>query len=131
MDTTTMNRRTTDFTIHVRAIPHFEQRYPTAGDWIIRPDNSIEVRVTRMSRHGRTQLLIIHEVVEALLCIFSGVSGSTIDDFDMAWAGPGEPGDNLSAPYHHQHAIASVTERLAAQLLKVDWNTYNTTVENL
>jgi len=84
----------------------------------------------------RYELLVaLHELVEALLCQQSGVSQERVDAFDKAYEAKrpladkdSEPGDDPAAPYNRQHVIASVTERLAADLLKVDWNRYGAEV---
>jgi len=74
----------------------------------------------------RYELLVaLHELVEALLCQQSGVSQERVDAFDKAYEAKrpladkdSEPGDDPAAPYNRQHVIASVTERLAADLLR-------------
>jgi|SRR6516164_9041237 len=109
-------------------------RYPTAADWQFKPDGSVHITVTRMSDHRYEFLLALHELVEALLCKATGVPQAAVDAFDIEYEQhrkPGddsEPGDAAGAPYRREHVIASVTERLAADLLKVDWNRYGAEV---
>ena len=115
-----------DLTITIQTIPDNMQRYDTAGDWQIAGDNCL-ITVSECVSDRYEQLIALHEIIEMLLCKWCGVSQEDVDTFDLGWQRErrsGEPGDNLSAPYAAQHAIASITERLAAPLLGVDWNAY-------
>ena len=73
-----------------------------------------------------------------MLCQQSGVSQERVDAFDKSYEAKrppadkdSEPGDDPAAPYHRQHVIALVTERLAADLLRVDWNRYGAEVASV
>jgi hypothetical protein len=95
---------------------------------------TLRITITRMSDRRYEFLLALHELVEALLCKETGVSQAAVDAFDVEYEKrrkPGddsEPGDAAGAPYRREHVIASVTEHLAADLLKVDWNRYGAEV---
>jgi hypothetical protein len=120
--------------ITIETVPAAKMRYPTVGDWQFKPDGTLHITVSRMSDHRYEFLLALHELVEALLCRQAGISEAAVDAFDEAYERhrkPGddsEPGDAAGAPYRREHVIASVTERLAADLLKVDWNRYDAEV---
>ena len=105
------------------------------SDWQFKPDGSLHITVTRMSYRHYEFLLALHELVEAMLCAETGVSQAAVDAFDKAYEAKrppadkdSEPGDDPAAPYRREHVIASVTERLTADLLKVDWNRYGAEV---
>jgi len=121
--------------ITITTAPTSKMRYPTVGDWQFEPDGSLHITVAKMPNRHYEFLVALHEIVEAMLCKQSGVAQHTVDNFDMSYErhrksnDNSEPGDARGAPYHRQHVIASVTERLAAELLKVDWNRYNDAVE--
>jgi hypothetical protein len=113
-------------TIRVFVVPQREQRYQTAGDWTW-TRTRLEIRLSRElaeqdPRYG--VLLLVHELVEAMLCRSAGISTRQVDVFDMAFKGDGEPGDDVSAPYHHQHRMAEVVERALAGRLGVKWRQY-------
>jgi hypothetical protein len=120
--------------ITIETVPAAKMRYPTAGDWQFKADGSLHIAVARMSNRRYEFLLALHELVEAMLCEEAGVSQAAVDAFDVGYEKrrkPGddsEPGDAAGAPYRPEHVIASVTERLAADLLKVDWNRYGAEV---
>ena len=120
--------------ITIETAPAAKMRYPSAGDWQLKPDGTLHITVSRMSDHRYEFLVALHELVEALLCKETGVSQAAVDAFDIEYEKhrkPGddsEPGDAAGAPYRREHVIASVTERLAAELLKVDWNRYGAEV---
>lgn len=109
--------------IHVQVIPHKDQRYPTCGDWQFLQDGLL-VSVSDSGDEKTNALVAIHEIVEAFLCKYAGVSGADVDAFDMALAMSNsfeEPGDLRTAPYHLQHKTADLIERLVALQAGVDW----------
>lgn len=109
--------------INVRTISHEDQRYPTCGDWWVH-NGSLEVRVSYMGDLLHENLIAIHEIVEALLCLKSGISEESVTAWDKAFTGSGEPGDDPAAPYYDQHVKATAIERTLADMLGIDWETY-------
>lgn len=113
--------------IYVEAIPHKNQRYETCGDWQQLP-GGLHVSVSDTGNKMSNLLVALHEVVEAVLCEANGVPESAVDEFDMAYevARTGssleEPGDCPLAPYHKQHKVADIVERLVAFQAGVNWN---------
>lgn len=124
--------------IHFKVIPSSEQRYPTCGDYWLDEDGVWQFRVSRMGNLFYEILVLIHELTEWAMCQVVGIRTSDIDRFDMRFEkdraagkhGPSdEPGDSPLAPYYYQHQCATKVERLAAELFKVNWGTYSSTVE--
>jgi hypothetical protein len=112
--------------VRLRVIPESEQRYQTSGDWQWRAD-TLEIRLSREvadedPRYGT--LLLVHELIEALLCRGAGVSGAAVDAFDISHPDASEPGDDPAAPYHRQHRAAEAAERALADQLGVNWDKY-------
>jgi hypothetical protein len=74
--------------------------------------------------------IVIHELVEAILCKHKAISTTQVDAFDMEFersrpAGDdSEPGDDPQAPYYHEHQIATAVERILAVHLGVKWPEY-------
>jgi len=131
--------------ISIKSIPHDHQRYETVGDWFYEKDNltglrTLNIRVSHMPDWRFILLVGIHELIEAELCTYSGISQDKVDAFDLQFekdhtAGKHspieEPGDDVNAPYYQQHQIATGIERIMAAFLLVDWNEYAETVESL
>jgi hypothetical protein len=118
--------------IVIEVIPHKDQRYPTAGDWQFHPElDGLRIRVSDTGDARSNMLVALHEMVEALLCREHGVSGDVVDAWDM---GPGaemdEPGDDPSAPYHVEHRVADVVERLVA-IEMISWQQHERNIEKL
>ena len=93
-------------------------------------------------------LVFFHEVIEWGLCRLWGIKQRAIDKYDIAYeqaragkkdvkAAPcgcwiqDEPGDDIHAPYHDAHTVASECERLIAKALRVDWLNYDIAVSKL
>jgi hypothetical protein len=114
--------------IVIETVDH--QRYPTAGDWQLKPDG-LHIFVSRMSDQRYEFLVGMHEVIEAYLCKQAGVTQAAVDRFDQAYEHrrkPGdssEPGDDPKAPYHLAHVFATKVERMLADQLDVNWSTYD------
>ncbi len=112
--------------IHAKVIPHSDQRYDTTGDYFTK-DGIEEFRISRLSDERHEHLILVHELIERILCHHRGISNEAIDrfDFDYVKSGKlGEPGDDPQAPYHAEHRFATKIEKLLAQELEVEWNRY-------
>lgn len=116
--------------IHIKTIPHDKQRYATCGDWFWNK-KELQIRVSEMGDEGYELAVGLHELIEALLCIYELVPTGAVDHFDRNWKGKGEPGDDPKAPYHRQHVTASICERAIAQCLEIDWNDYAKVIDSL
>lgn len=129
--------------IYIDTIPHREQRYPTVGDYW-RPMlcgykglHRLEVRVSDMQNEDYEFLVAIHELIEEHLTRKRGITEGEITAYDVQYEAArtsesiAEPGDNPDAPYHKEHVFATKIERLLADELGVDWDTYDSIVENL
>lgn len=119
----------------VRRIPHQSHRYPTVGDWLIRPTADrvphFEIRVSRLKNPDHDFLLAIHEMIEAYLCWRYGVTDEAVTAWDIAWKEDTEPGEDPRAPYYFQHTVASAIERYLALILRADWRSYERAIREL
>lgn len=128
-----------------KIIPHEEQAYPTVGNYYL-SKGVWRFRVSWMKDKRYCWLVLMHEFIEWGICQLTGVKGKAIDRFDVAYekrrrAGEvnahcgcrikDEPGDDIHAPYHDAHGVASECERLIAKCLGVDWVKYDETVGKL
>jgi hypothetical protein len=123
--------------IDIKSIPHQDQRYETCGDWFyidtgeLVTDGTLCIRVSQLSSRREMLLIAIHELIEAVLCEQQGVSPEEVDQFDLNFQGPGEPGDAWLSPYYSQHQIATGIERILATELEVNWLEYEKHLEEL
>jgi hypothetical protein len=122
---------------------------------------TVYVAVSDLKDWRFNMLVGVHELIEAILCKNAGISQQSVDDFDMTYeqartsfADPdpnnphrlrlfqvydcnceitdtSEPGDDVHAPYHEQHKIATAHETSLATSLDVDWDEYNGAIEAL
>lgn len=144
--------------IDIRTVPHHEQRYPSSGDWFWTTEKGtpcpsggegcevLNICVSRMTDPRYEFCLAMHELVEAMLCYFAGVSQSVIDDFDI----PHEvahargdahypcgcprqllsaPGDDIHAPYRKQHRLADLFDYGLAAIMGLDRDDYDAQVD--
>ena len=125
-----------DLEIHFKVIPSSEHRYPTAGDYWLDAEGVWQFRVSRMGNLFYEILVFIHELTEWAMCQVEGIREPDIKAFDEMFeaeraAGKWkdeEPGHDPRAPYGYQHKCAEKVERLAAEMFKVDWSTYDRVV---
>jgi hypothetical protein len=122
--------------IIIETIPHNRQEYPTCGDWRWK-NEVLHIYVSKMGDWRYEMLVAFHELAEALICRHRGIPQKAVDEFDIAYEQkrqPGdesEPGDDLSAPYYHEHQFASCIELLLAGQLEVDPKTFSSAVGEL
>jgi hypothetical protein len=110
--------------------PRAEMRYETCGDWQYdQATETLHIDVVRYNDARYEMLIAHHELTEALLCLFNGVSTEEVDRFDLNFTGEGEPGDAWQAPYYEQHQIATGFERIMARELKVYWQVYERIID--
>jgi hypothetical protein len=123
--------------INIKIIAHSEQTYNTVGNWFYDQDGTLEIRVSKMNDWRYESLVVVHELVEVLLCKHSGVTQQEVDRFDKRFEArrkPGnfdEPGDDEKAPYRVQHCVATGVERIVAALLGVSWSEYEAKINSL
>ena len=117
-------------TILVQEVNHEDQRYNTVGDWQFF-DYLLHIKVSKMTDKRHVYLVAIHEIIEATLCHFMGISEEAVDEYDMNYKGNAEPGDQPEAPYYIQHKFATMVEKKMAKLMEVDWKEYEKEINNL
>lgn len=109
--------------IIIDVVDHEEQRYPTCGDWFWNENGELVINVSKTNTKYEF-LIALHEITEAMLCHFKGISPTEVDDFDIMFenmrkdfpkiVGVRECGDDETAPYHHEHLMASRIENWIA-----------------
>jgi hypothetical protein len=123
--------------IHLRTIPHSEQRYETPGDWENLPNGLLRISVSDMGNEDYAFLVAIHEAVEVWLCNKRGITDEAVSAFDIEYeknrpeGDESEPGDHPDAPYNKEHFFATNIERMIALELGVDWELYAQKVMSL
>jgi hypothetical protein len=132
--------------IDISVIPHDQQRYDSTGDWYW-TQNILRVRVSKLSDPRWEFCLGLHEMIEAMLCHFMGISQEDVDAFDMPYESAhqrncvcypcgcprqrlSDPGSDKHAPYAFQHKIADAAERVVAAVLGIHWASYDEEVSN-
>lgn len=117
-------------------VPHDGQRYETVGDWFTVHGCDL-ITISDMNNWKYERLVLVHELIEAMLCEARGISEEAVTAFDKAFEEkrePGntdEPGHDPTAPYHREHVFAEHIERLLAEAMGVDWTEYDNTVAGL
>jgi len=109
--------------ITLTTVPYKKMRYKSCGDWFQWGGES-RVISAELGDWKMEACIQIHELVEAWLCKAHGISELLVDEFDMAYRGEGEPGDDPACPYRIEHQAASIIERLFSIFLGVDWTEY-------
>jgi len=120
--------------IRITVIDHKDQRYATFGDWVWRPDGSLDLYISNMGDPDAEWLCAMHEMTEAWLCKMNGITQSKVDAWDKKWkpkrgSENTEPGCDLMAPYHDQHEAGEVIEHVLCSLMGRDWHEYQAAYE--
>lgn len=123
--------------IQIKTIPDKIQRYNTVGDYYGEIANNETVNISDMGDWRYEFLTALHELIESSLCRKRSITLGMIDSFDAEFEknrkadDVSEAGDNPSAPYYREHQFATKIEKMVAEELEVDWNTYGKIVDKL
>lgn len=123
--------------IHIKTIPHKDQRYETVGDYWVDQNGVQQVRISDMGNDDYAFLVAMHELTELYLCQKRGILEPDITAFDKDFesnrpvGNTDEPGDSQDAPYRKEHFFATSIERLIAGEIGADWSEYDDAVTNL
>ena len=126
--------------IHIKTIPHKNQRYSTVGDYWIDSNGVMQVRVSEM-KDSYCMAVIIHELYELFSVMLNKIPIKDIDRYDTDFEdlrsrfskiiGDQEPGGMVSAPYHKQHEEATKVEKYFCKRNKINWSKYEHKVNSL
>ncbi|MGC9599587.1 MAG: hypothetical protein ABSE18_04345 [Minisyncoccia bacterium] len=126
--------------IHIKTIPHKEQRYPTLGDYWRNNEGTQEMRISEMGNDDYAFMIAVHELIEWYLTEKRGIKEEDIKAFDEAFekerlqglhTEKDEAGFDPRAPYMKEHAFATNIEKQLAKELGVDWNKYDAEIKAL
>lgn len=112
------------------------EKMPMAGEcgfWMPWGKN-IDVKAAKTRSDVSDMAVILHEMVEAFLCIKHGVAEKDVSEWDQKWHDAemkGEPGDHPSAPYHGEHVAATAVERAFVTSSGMTWEEHDANVEAL
>lgn len=103
--------------VNIEVIPHGKHREEageTFGDWWFDEDEVLQIRVSAEAPYELIEGLIVHELIEAMLCQAHGVGTRQVDEWDTKmqdhpWQ---EPGDLPGCPYRKEHTFAFIMEKM-------------------
>ena len=95
-------------------------RFGGVGDWPSYDD----IRVIDLGDEKHELLVATHELIEAQLCKYRGITPEEVDNFDSNFKGQGEPGDDPNCPYYLEHQFATIVEMLLAKELGINFQNY-------
>jgi hypothetical protein len=124
--------------IIVKTVPNSEimkRKRFTGADWWWDGDN-LEVRVALELEDWREAMaLAVHEISEALICKYLGITVEEVDEFDSNFKGEHivdvNAGDDPKAPYRIPHTFATAIERILTGVLEIDWLPYDERLSKL
>ena len=117
--------------IIINVVAPVAMRYQTVGDWQVY-EHTLGVTVAD-SGNALTNLFVgLHEAIEAVLFLDRGGSEEAVDKFDMQWKNSrayDEAGDDPTAPYHREHVLATIIERMLVHAAHLTWELHAENVE--
>jgi len=117
--------------IAIQTIPHEQQRYNTCGDWFDGQFGWQMITVSAMENQDMEFLVGLHEYMENYLARKRGITPAIADEFDKNFKGDGEPGDAQDCPYFQDHQSATRIEKVAAEILGMDWSEFDNVLSKL
>jgi hypothetical protein len=114
--------------IFIETVESENIRNKDVGDWY-ESDNGIKIiKVLGGIPEDYSFLIALHEMLEQKYCEKAGIKEEDVTKFDAIYNtgfGSMEAGDSPKAPYHKQHQMATVIEKLVCNALRINWNTYS------
>jgi hypothetical protein len=128
--------------ITVKIQPKEKMRYNTVGDYFMERNGHGEIsalhfEIADTGNDFYNRMILIHEMIEELICESRGISEGSIDSFDMKFEAERkegntlEPGDEQNAPYRNCHCFSTGVERSLCAMLEIPWKEYENCVANL
>ncbi len=126
--------------INIDVIPAKDMRYKSCGDYWLDDKENLQIRVADTGNKDYNALIMVHELVEAILCKNAGISYNIINNFDKDFEQLRstdvipenmEPGDDFHSPYKKQHLLATGIEKIVAAEMGVDWKSYDDIIAKL
>jgi hypothetical protein len=128
--------------ITIKIQPKEKMRYDTVGDYFMERNGHGEIsalhfEIADTGNDYYNRMILIHEMVEQLLCESRGISEESITAFDEAFeknrkeGNTSEPGDERNAPYRDPHCFATGIERMICAILQIPFKEYDDCVTNL
>lgn len=109
-------------------LPHKQlPDYPDIGSWKVNADGSPAfVGAADTGDDISNCAILIHEIVEAMLCWIHGVKEEDVSEFDQMWFKEDhgiddEPGYDPRAPYRDWHMVAERVERCFIEQAGMLW----------
>lgn len=107
--------------IKIEFQPTASMRYATWGDYFYDEDGNLVIQVVNDNPELPTEehqvLIAVHELCEIIMLRKRGVTPAQVDEFDFAFKGNGEPGDDPDSPYRTEHRRACLIEHLLASFM--------------
>lgn len=97
-------------------------RYASSGDYF-NEDTQITIQIVNQKNDDYNFLIGLHEYIEQYLTGRDGIEEPDILEYDLN-SKDEDPGSNPLAPYHRQHMISELCERILANWMDVDWKEY-------
>lgn len=119
-----------------------DTRNNQAGDWRFSgsyPGQHLHATSIPLKDPRHCFLIQFHEMIEAVLCRYRGITDEDVTDFDARFEAEreqglhsptAEDGDDARAPYRAEHFTATTMERMMAAELGVDWADYEQAIAN-
>lgn len=126
--------------IHIKTIPHPEQRYPILGDYWRDKQGKQQLRVSDLGNDDYAFMIAVHELVEWYLTEKRGIKEEDIKAYDEMFeeerlkgiqTDEADPGMDPRAPYRKEHAFATEIEKQLATELGVDWEKYSEKINTI
>ncbi len=114
--------------IFIETVKPEDIRNGDVGDWYENEGGVKIIKVLGGIPEDYSFLIALHEILEQKYCEKAGIKEEDVTKFDAIYntgSGSMEAGDSPKAPYHKQHQMATVIEKLVCNALRINWNTYS------
>jgi hypothetical protein len=110
-----------------------EMRYKTVGDWYdgLEREGTIFISAVDTGQKSYNAALLIHELIEYLLCERLGITTEDVDKWDFAHENSDDPGILDGCPYREPHISATIAEDVVLALFGANPYDYDKAIEKV
>jgi hypothetical protein len=113
-----------------KSISQNEHRYSTLGDYWDDGDGIIHYRISELGNSYYERLILIHEMVEWMLCEKKGIKEPDIKKWDEDHPDSDDPGSEPGCIYGDEHKFAELIENMICYKLGISWDDYNKALDS-
>lgn len=123
--------------VEITTVDHTRQRFNIVGDYVEEDSGKTKLTISKFQDTRMEMITAVGELVKIFLCKSENICAEEVEDFGYAFddsrahLDTTNPAEDVSAPNHKQHKIATRLLNVLCEELELDWNEYQKEMSEL